>query len=239
MSRMKKIPNLDDLLRRYQAGESEKKLAAEAGINRWGFRDRLIKAGIAPRGRSAGMKARWSNATEVERNAMLVPAHAAVRGTTISDDIKARQAAGKQRALSHVSPLDIMLLNDLKSAGLTVTPQKAIHIYNIDMAVESPPVAVELFGGGWHTSGGHGLTFHKRTKYLLDSGWNVVIVWIDKRRYPLGVGCVEYIVALAKSLCLNPPDRSQYRVILGDGNLAPIAESYFNTPADIQRLCGG
>lgn len=239
MSRKKEIPNLDDLLRRYVAGESEQKLAAEAGVNRCAFRNRIVKAGIIPRNNSGAMKIRWANASEGERNAMLDAAHSSMRGVPLSDELKIKQAIGKQNSLAHISHLDALLWAMLQDSGLNVTPQKAVYAYNIDVAVEAPPIAVELFGGAWHSAGRHGARFHERTKYLLDIGWTVVVVWVDKRRYPFGVGCVEYIVSLAKTLRLDPPARGEYRVILGDGNLAPVAKSYLNTPADIERLGSG
>jgi very-short-patch-repair endonuclease len=239
VSRKIEIPNLDNLLSRYLAGEPENKLAAEVGVNRSTFRNRLIEAGITPRNVSGSMLIRWKNATDEQRAAMLTNAHLSQVGTIVPDSIKERQAVTRQARLNNSPVIELTAARMLQDAGFCVTPQKAVGIYNVDIAIDSPPIAVELFGGGWHAYGSHRARFHERTKYLLDNGLNVVIVWIDGLRYPFSVGCVDYVIALAETLRRNPSPVSQYRVILGDGQDAPIRKSYLNTPADIERFGNG
>lgn len=239
MSRKIDVPNLDHLLKRYIAGEPEQKLAREAGINRWTFRQRILEAGIIPRNLSDSMYIRWAEATPEQRNAMLNNAHASTRGRVVTDQEKVLRAQSIEAALCRSVPTERFLADALQTHGLTPTLQKAIWIYNIDVALDIDRVAVEIFGGQWHTSGDHARRFHKRTKYLLDSGWHVVIIWVDGRHYPLGAGAIDYVVTFVKELRSHPPASSQYRVILGDGQLAPIAQRYFNSPTDIERLGGG
>ena len=167
---------------------------------------------------------------------MVAPAHDAIRGKTLSHDVKIRQAIGKQNAVVNSPVIETTIDKMLTDRGFSTTIQKAIDIYNVDIAIDSPPIAVEVFGGGWHAYGSHKARFHKRIKHLLDNGWSVVIIWLDARRYPFSIGCIDYIDAFAKSLRLNPSTRGQYRVILGNGKDAPISKSYLNTPADIKRL---
>jgi len=230
------IPNLSDLLQRYVAGESENKLAREAGINRWTFRQRLLTAHIDPRTQSEAEKLKWARMTPTQRERQVRAAHIAVRGRTLSFREKHAQALGKEKALCHVVPIETELATTLRTYGFLITQQKAIGVYNVDIAIHVPPIAVEIFGGSWHCYGGHLARFHKRVKYILDEGWHVVIIWLDARRYPLGKGAVEYLIALRQELSGNPASRCQYRVILGNGQLAPIRKSYLNTPADIMRL---
>ena len=40
-----------------------------------------------------------------------------------------------------------MMMIQLQEYGFKVTPQKAIGVYNVDLAIESRSVAVEVFGG--------------------------------------------------------------------------------------------
>ena len=105
----------------------------------------------------------------------------------------------------------------LSERGLDVTPQRAIGPYNLDIAVNAPLIAVEIYGGKWHSTGTHRIRHFERCKYLLDLGWNVVIVWVDGLRYPLDIGADNYIVAFVEQLRRAPTVRGQYRVILGNG----------------------
>lgn len=230
------IPNLKAIIRRYRAGESEKALAVELGVPRASLRKRMQAAGVKLRGRSAAMTTRWSRTTELERAAMLTAAHDATRGRVVGVPEKILRAASRERMQTAIGANERWLADALLAAGLSVTMQKADWIYNIDVAVNEPRIAVEVFGGNWHMVGRHAARFPKRTKHLLDEGWTVVVVWTDNSRYPLGVGAVEYVVALANELRRKPAALRQYRVILGNGEPAPANASYCNTRAIKKRF---
>lgn len=233
------IPHLAGILARYQAGESEQALATELGITRSTLRRRIIAAGIIPRGASGSMLIRWQTATAEDRQRMLDRTHEAAKGRQVGIAELCTHALSKERALTHATVLELAFAGRLTKRGLNITPQKAVGPYNIDVAVNSPPIAVEIFGGHWHTSDAHITRHFQRTEYLLDRGWTVLIVWVDGKRYILGPTCDNYIVALAERLSADPPARGEYRVILGNGEPVTTAKSYLNTPADIERLgCG-
>lgn len=239
MPRKIEIPNLDDLLRRYIAGETEQKLAAECGVSRSAFRLRLIEANITPRNVSDTMYIRWQTADERLRSAMLNNAHASTRGKTVTEDKLINRAIGCERKSPNVAHAESVLADWLRERGLNVIPQKAIGKYNVDLAVQVPPIAVELFGGGWHAYGSHRERFAPRVEHILNAGWAMVIIWLDARRYPLSVACADYIVTLTQEISRQESPRCQYRVILGDGQPAPAIESKLNTPAFVERLCNG
>jgi len=230
------LANLSDLLQRYVAGESENKLAREAGINRWTFRRRLLEAGIAPRNQSESESVKWANMSPATRRAQVAAAHNAVRGTKRTYAAGARRALGVQRTLANASPIEFALADALRERGLSVTQQRAIGMYNVDVALDACALAVEVFGGNWHACGSHAARFHQRVVDLLNGGWHLVIIWVDGRRYPLGVGAINHLVALSQELGRNPAAPRQYRVMLGNGQPAPIRQMYLNTPADIERL---
>ncbi len=239
MSRRIELPDLDHLLQCYVTGEPEQKLALESGVSRALFRRRLIEHGITPRNVSDSMFIRWRKATPEQRQQMVAAAHVASKGRHVTERELLLHSATNERNLLGAVPIEYELSAQLIAAGLHVTQQKAVGVYNVDVAINEPPVAVEIFGGGWHASGRHAIRFLKRTEYLLDHSWSVVIVWIDSRRYPLGVGCVDYLVALSNTLRNHPTPLREYRVILGDGTPAPVAQSHFNTESVIERLgCG-
>lgn len=238
MTRIIEIPNLDNLIKRYIAGESENKLSSEAGINRTTFRRNLLVAGVTPRNQSQSEALKWASMTAEQRKRQVSAAHAAAKGRkcTVAERI-ARSKTVELRQL-HISPVEIELAKRLRDTGLDISTQKSVYMYNVDIAINTPPIAVEIYGGGFHASGNHAARHHKRTKKLLDLGWSVLIVWIDARRYPLSVGCDNYIISFIDELRRNPSPRGQYRVILGNGQPAPAASNYFNAPADIKRLSG-
>ena len=233
------IPNLDNLLRRYVAGESENKLAREAGINRWTFRRRILKAGIIPRNGSSSMLLRWQNSAPEERAALIAPAHAAARGSKRTVVQLHTKALGTQRTLANTSPVEYALADALTARGYAVTQQLAVGPYNIDVTVDGVPVAVEVFGGYWHGYGHHAWRFFERSKYLLDSGWHLLVVWVEGRNYPLDASGIEYVISFLEEVRRNPPFPCEYRVILGNGQFAPIHKRYLNSPADIERLRSG
>ncbi|CUS06442.1 protein of unknown function (plasmid) [Candidatus Promineifilum breve] len=231
--------DIESIIAHYLAGESEKAISDSLGVNRWTIRRRLQAAGIEPRGRSEAELLKWSQMTAEQKRQQVAPAHDAVRGVPVPHARKVKIAKGKERMQGHAVAAERHLAQVLTDRGLTVTLQRAVDKYNIDIAIDSPPVAVEIFGGGWHSSGDHARRFFERTKYFLDCGWNVVIVWVDGRRYPVGVGCADYVAAFVQELGGDISGRGQYRVILGDGQDAPATDSYFNSLAVIERLRGG
>lgn len=229
--------DVPDLVRRYQAGESVQKLARERGVDRGIVRRRLVESGIQPRNRSASLKVRMGRMTPAEKKRLTAAAHRARRGAKISAAETGKRSVSRQRSLSHAAPAVLRFGRRLKKRGLAVIPEMAIGPYNLDLAIQSPPVAVEVYAA--RAASGLMLARHpKRTKYLLDRGWTVLIVWANPLRYPLGVATEEHIVAIAEEMRRRPSARGQYRVIRGDGQSPPACKSYLNDPALIERLRG-
>lgn len=231
--------DIDEIVSRYLSGESENAIAQSMNVRRDAIRRRLLKAGIEPRGRSEAELLKWSLMSDNQRRQQVSAAHDASRGRTVPHSQQVRMAQGRERTKSHAVAAEYELANLLRNRGYSVALQKAVDIYNIDIAIDSPPVAVEIFGGKWHAVGNHERRFFKRTKYFLNNGWHMIIVWVDGRRYPVGVACADYIAAFAQQLGSDVAGRGQYRVILGDGQDAPATDSYFNSPAVIKRLRSG
>lgn len=233
------IPNIDNLISRYVAGEPEQKLAREFGVSRPTIRRRLIEFGIQPRNISQSMHIMQSKLSDAERLARAAKAQATRRGQVDSDSVKAKRANTRERLALHGTEVETVLAERLRKSHYRVTQQKAVGIYNVDVAIESPRVAVEIFGGHFHASGRHAARHHKRVKYLLDSGWHVVIVWADAKHYPVSDGCYDYLRKFANEMRRNPSPSRQYRVILGNGNPAPAISHYLNGPTDIERFGSG
>jgi very-short-patch-repair endonuclease len=208
--------DVNDLVKRYVAGESEKSLAESVGVSRNVIRRRLEASGTAIRDRSAAMHTRMSRLDPEERAQLAAAAHDAVRGKRKSAEFLIARALGvEKQGAEHgnVSPAELMLADLLRDHGVLVTHQKAIGPYNADLATLT--VAVEVLGGQWHFVKKHG----KRLRYLLDAGWDVIFVWVDGVHYPLGRGAAQYISAHREFRRQNPAAARCYRVIRGDGKL--------------------
>jgi very-short-patch-repair endonuclease len=202
----------DDLVQRYLAGESEKALAESLSVSRPTIRRHLIEAGVEPRGRSDAMYLRMGKTKPEERKRLASAAHAARRGYKCSpEELAERAKAIEINARGNISPAEEALANALRNQGVEVVQQKAIGPYNVDVAADS--VAVEILGGQWHRARRHG----KRLRHILDAGWDVIYIWVDGVRFPLGPGAAEYVIAHLQFRNGNPAAPRCYRVIRGTG----------------------
>ena len=229
MSRIVEIPNLDNLLRRYQAGESELKLSREFGIGRGVIRRRLLNAGIIPRNSSQAGFIRMSKLSSTEREAITAKAHEAVKGRRVPMSERERIAKTREIKGLGISTIERIMVDMLRTKGIiNIVHQKAIGAYNVDIAIEKSRIAVEIYGGSWHNSKHHRLLHHKRVPYILNKGWTLVIIWVNAKHHPLTIEAANYIVSLSQSLRLNKSHRGQYRVIRGNGEPVSILSSEFN-----------
>ena len=213
-----KITNVDvdDLVRRYNSGESVKALAKFIGHSRQVVRRLLQSRGITVRNRSESMLVRMSRTPESERKRLTDAAHAAVRGTRRSFEELVERAITRERRGRGIDPSERALLAMLNRRGVLACPQKAVGPYNVDLAIAEPSIAVEVFGGAWHRSGRHLERFVRRFKYILDAGFSTVIIWND-RRYPLSEGAADYVVTLCERLGKGETMGREHHVIRGDG----------------------
>lgn len=200
-----------ELVKRYEAGESEKSLSDAYGIARSGVRRRLLEAGVTPRGQSEAEKAKWSRMKGNERSQQVEAAHEARRGGTNHPEHPKRVAKGRQKRLSAVGELEVLFGAWLKKRGLYTVPQLAVMSYNIDLAAS--PVAVEV-----HIHNTNPLklpSLRKRTKRLMQSGWHVIYVWVNRETKLLEEKAADEVVLFYQSV--EPKaSRGRYKVIRGD-----------------------
>lgn len=198
----------------YSSGTSELALARQYGVARNVIATRLIEAGVERRQPSEAGALRAEQMTPAERRAQTAAANRAARMRRTPQIDKFRTALTRERRGEFDSDGERTLANMLSDLTVSVTPQRAIGPYNVDLAI--PPVAVEVLGGGWHAL----KTAHaERTPYILDEGWHLVMVWDYEGRSTLGPGAAEYVVAFAEQVRWNPPATCQYRVITGQGEV--------------------
>lgn len=207
---------IDDLISRYRSGENQSQLATAFGISQASVSRWIAKRG-AQISRSEAEIRKWAAMSPEQRAAQVASAHTAVRGMTRTIDDLERRAIGKQRTGAHATAEELLLARHLNDLGIETISQQAVGKYNLDIGAE--PVAVELFGGGWHADGRHRARLPERVKYIADAGWNLLIIWTHKvHRFDMPTVAKDALAYLELSR-RDPTFRRQYRVIWSDGKL--------------------
>jgi transposase len=206
------------LVEAYNDGASVKSLAERFGVSRGVIANRLKWQGITPRNRSEGMFLRMSQTSPEERARLAAAAHDAVRGRTVSRESKRLGAITRWKRLLGVSPAEMSLAQMLHDRGLRPEPQFPIGIYNCDLAIH--PVAVEVWGGGFHFTGKHARRTPERIRQIMNAGWDVLCLVVDSRRYPLTPAVADYIVSHVEAARQNPSAIREYRVVWGAGEFS-------------------
>lgn len=210
-SSRKIILSADTVIEQYTSGGSELAISKSFGVSRSVITRILRENQITRHTLSEANSARYVSMTQAEKNTVIKKAQDAVRGSkrsfeSLCNSAKSRERTGNTRSTTEKTLVDMLLLR-----GAYVIPQKAIDIYNVDIAIGT--LAVEVFGGFWHASKPKHI---KRTRYILDRGWNMLFLWVHSRS-PLTEIAADYIIAFLNECRSNPTSPSQYRVIRGDG----------------------
>lgn len=203
----------------YQSGKSENSIADDFNISRNVVRRILLQNNVAVRDCVEANRLMMQQRTTEQNIQNVQSAQRARRGSKDTIETMMRRAQTRQRKQTHVSPYELLFKEWLEKRGIESIPQQAIGTYNVDLGAF--PVAVEIFGGSWHSYADHAARAPERFRYLLDSGWNVVIVWVDRVKYGISIDCADYIAAFVKQSRSNPSLRGQYRVIWSDGKEVP------------------
>lgn len=219
--------DIDNLKRLYNSGYSVKRLATEFNCSRSVITKNLLSIGIIPRNRSDAMFLRMSQTSPEERTRLTIAAHNAIRGKPQPIDRICKSAITREKTLVGSTQIEIDFCNLLINQGFSCTPQKAIGPYNIDIFINIPQIAIEIFGGGWHNCRRHSARDSKRIEYFLDCGITPLIIW-NTNRWPLGSEAIKYIISLSEKLSSTPPVRSEKHMIGGNGYLISIGDRKFN-----------
>ena len=217
--------DLNDLARRYHAGESVLSISKSFGVNRQTVNLRLNQLGLEVRNGSTANTIRMSRLTKEERLSLASAAHDAVRGSVKSSEQLANMAKGREACHTVTSEYERTIASWLASLGLVVTPQLAVGPYNVDIAINESRIAVEVFGGNWHASGRHAARYRARVEYLMSENWLPVIIWVVRStttKLPqLSEACADYVHTLHQRRCLDKTKPSQEHVIRGDCKAGP------------------
>jgi len=221
------IENLDELAERYQEGESMQALATEVDANRSTLKSRFKNRGIDIRSGSEAQKRRWERVKAEGRTDELVgPAHEGRRGQTLGRQELLNRAQGIEDAAQEGrAPLgrhENALASKLRSKGLSITQQRAVGPYNIDVAIDSPPIAVEVLSR--HLNRKARRVFRDRMKCLFSRDWAIAYIFAFEWADVSIASIAEQLVTLTKSGGTGPPAiNGRYWVIGSDGEFVAFA----------------
>jgi very-short-patch-repair endonuclease len=225
--------NIDDLCRSYGSGSLESDLSKKFGVTYQAIHRWLVKRDIPLRSISESHRIASARASKEERARRATAAHDAVRGKRQTLEHRCKIAKSIEKNPIMANRDEIMCAAALEERGFQCTIFKAIGKYNVDIAIAEPSIAVEIFGGYWHTTPRHAARYRKRFDYLLNCGWLPIIIWTSTI-VPLGPGAIEYIVALAEKIRRGESIGRQEQMILGNGKPSAIGKRKLNNLTPIQ-----
>ena len=206
------LDDLDYFIKEYFSGKSVKWLATQYGTCRQVIVRILNEHGITQRNRSQSMFNRMAQLNSKERKQLSQAAHDAVRGMTHSEESKIKRAFNHEQTKIRKGWGENQLITWLQKRSYKPIWQKAVNIYNIDIAI--PPVAVELL-----IAAAHPLcrpSDRKKIEYLTNHGWFVLYICLRHRRY-FTEAIADYIVFVLNSVKRDPSLVGQYWVVRGAG----------------------
>jgi len=233
MTRKRTDVNIDDLVKLYVEGVSEKQLSDRFKLARTAIRPRLIAAGVHLRNRSDANRIRMAGMTSQQRIDISSAAHIArsIKGDT-PETVKIRS---ERRAISNqfkswqVSPKESVVIRAIKRRGLNPVAQYPVGSYNIDIAIS--PVAVEVYRATNNPLSDK--RNRKRTTNLLNSGWSVIYIWFTKESDRLSSKAIDHVIALYKAMRRKESAPRQYWVIRSNGQINSSGGGYLDDFSDI------
>jgi hypothetical protein len=153
--------------------------------------------------------------TSIQRKAQVAAANLAATGRTRTESEMCLSAISREaNADAHASGYELRLFDLLRARGILCQKQVAVGPYNCDLAFS--PVAVEVWGGGWHFGGRHMARTPKRFRYFMDRGWHIMAVVVNDR-FPLTAAVADHVAAYIKQARREPTRVREYRVVWGAG----------------------
>ena len=208
--------DIDNLVKRYTIGESEKALAESFSVSRSAIRKRLLDAGIKPRNRSEAMYVRMDRATDADRAALTAACH--------SDEVLIQSALKRGKTKCAVGRGEDLLDTMLRSRGFKPKTQFPVDRYNIDLAIS--PVAVELSTNA--TNPLFDPRLQRRIVKLADLGWSTFYVWVDRVTVNLTKSAVDEAVTFIEHIRSLPAGVCEYGMVRGDGTFLTSGKPKFD-----------
>lgn len=203
--------DIDNIVKRYIAGESENVLSFEFGVSRRTIHNRLIACGIKTRTIKESNILRMNGMSIKDKKALTKKARGARKGSKDTPETLKKRADSRK---ANVGKGETLFITWLKHRGYKPSHQEPVGKYNVDIAVH--PVAIEIHRHN------HNPLIHKyeseRSEYIRNHGWTIIYIWINKR-HPLTHTSANKAITLLEFISHNPPVIGQEWVIRGDGEV--------------------
>lgn len=227
--------NPNDIIERYAAGTSLKKLADELGHSRTAVFRLLTQSGVPIRGQPDAERLKWQGADRSAIERQCAKAWAASRGRRVSQKTLTQTAISLFRNQSRNAGAnsELPLVSALIGAGIDVDWQFPEGTYNLDIAIRSCRVAVEVqVSKHRHRTSS---IRAERLEYILDRGWCVLAVYIPQKRTMNVLNVAQKVVALTELARRDPTAIGKYGMVGCNGE--PVTPPRFNFP-DRPRIEG-
>lgn len=208
----------------FNAGMSVNAISKLVGIGRKAVDRELIKNGLQPRSKSQAESLKWQSLRSVDGaiERQLGAAWDASRGRCDSIESRCARAVANEAIKWKVFRFEDAIAAALRQHGFSCIQQRAAGPYNLDIAIDEFPVAIEVIGAPpWEFNK---TKLRKRTEYLLDKGWFVVFVRYHRRTRPI---VVDYATdQLVAYLDLARKDESvfgKYGMVIGNPDYVPTS----------------
>lgn len=202
-----------EIIRLYNSGMSENQVAIHFGVSRNVIRNRLIKHNVHIRTQSEAETVKWSQMTDEQRANQVKSANEKVRTLPkkFFKEISRKQAITKQKTKSKLGAFEQLFIDELKGRGFKPIPQKAVDVYNLDIAVGNTAIEIHVNSGHPHNH----IMYRKRIMKLLELNWNVIYIKITKDVFiDVATDDICRFIDTAQS---DESRICQYRVIRGTG----------------------
>jgi len=146
------------------------------------------RQGINLRTQSEQESIKWTLMTKEQRAYQVKGAHKAMETYTPTIESLIKMSNSRSR---RTSVYETKFADYLTSRGIAFKEQVPIHIYNVDFIVGN--VAVEIFGGNWHSFGAHAARFRKRSEEIFNSGYSLAILTIGEPNTMTDSVCSNFV----------------------------------------------
>lgn len=174
---MKRIPlDVDRIVKMYKSGKSINALSKLFDVSRPTITRRLKERNVRLRSQSESEALKWAQMSDEQRAKQVEAAHEAVRNKPdeFFEQAAIKQAQTKQRTLSKVGDLERLFITTFEDRGYDPIPQKAIYVYNTDIAIGSTAIEIHIQPSFPHNHS----YYSRRIVDLLKRGWNAIYIKI-------------------------------------------------------------
>ena len=224
--------NANDIIKDYSRNISILELARIYGVSRRVITRVLKENWIDIRGKSEAQFIRNKKMTREERMVNTKNAHDARRGQ--KDSLESLEKRAKTNN-GRIGMFELETIEYLEALGVSCEGQYAIGKYSIDIFINKPLVAIEIYAS--HQGIKRATDLRERSKYLLNSGINLMNIntGYPNRTFIMANVCSQ-IIAFIDFCSRNQSPIGHNLMIRGNGDISTIPCHYLDDFPPVERL---